>query len=286
MNSKEDVITRSSFAGGCLRQNELVCVSEPQNYCDEDSFHSAHFLRANYGHDLRFCAYSIESIAIGRCGDNGECKNFAYRCDDPTSFEEYDPTCGVVSDNTNGKLTTYGRCNNRCVWSREDCLEDEIWVSHDLTCTSDKVEIGACMAGHTFCAVSSAMCIQPIEPYISHKEALETRNVNCILSEIDSTQAPVSNLSPTNFPSKNPTSNSIDLFTSYEKDNTSSISTGGIILICVAALLVLLLIALMLNMIACKMTSPKFRKSIKKINKNLDENTKEKSTKKASTNFV
>jgi len=282
MSSNEDIILRSSFAGGCLRQNKPICVSGPQEYCDEDSFHSAHFLRVNTGHELRYCAYSIESVAIGRCGDTGECKNFAYRCDDPSSFNEYDPTCGVIRDNTNGQLTTYGKCNDRCVWSREDCLEGELWVSDDLACTSDKVEIGACMAGHTFCGVSSAMCIEPVEPYISHKEAVETRNVNCILSEISPTQAPTTKRtgSPTRSSTKNPTSSPLSLLaTSYEKDNRFLVSTGGIVLICIGGSLVLILFAFMLNMVTCKMEFPKFRKSMEKIDGNLDDNIEEEPTK-------
>jgi len=293
VSNNEDIDFRDAFGGGCYKEDKPICVFEPQDYCDEGTFHSAHFLRANSGHPLRYCATSIQYISIGRCSDNGKCTNIASRCNDPSSFQEYDPTCSLMRDKTNGELTTYGSCNNRCVWSSEDCIDgEEEWISDNPACTSNKVEIGACMAGHTFCVVSSAMCIQPDEPYISHKEALETRKVGCFLTEDPSTTSPTISPAPTTGPTKNPTRSPFDqtnLFSANKNDvvdSTSVFSTEVIIVIVAGVTLSLLLFALLFNVITChKLKSPKIRrrrrsKSTKEIDTASESSPEEKSEKK------
>jgi hypothetical protein len=215
MSTFERLEFRDGFAGGCNVNGILTCVAQPQDYCDEGTYVPAHFLRANTGHPLRYCAGDLESVIIGRCG--GKCTNLQSRCVDNDAndggnggkvqcedddcnqvnsdnngrsllpFIEYDPTCTTTQDLLNDEYVTYGKCGDRCVWSKEDCLEGEVYIQNDDKCTADKVQIGACFAGHAYCSVSKASCTQinlPDEPYMTHQEVKEKIGANCYLSSL------------------------------------------------------------------------------------------------------
>jgi len=155
-----------------------------------------------------------------------------------SSFIEYDPTCTITQDLSSSSSTasslvsntyvTYGKCNDRCVWSSDDCLPDEIYSLNDPTCTADKVQIGACFAGHAFCAVDASSCTQsngniPDEPYWSHQEVKEKIGTSCFLSSL-----PVL-LTPAQQPSSTSTStvdSSIDETTTTSTAN-SNLAMGG-----------------------------------------------------------
>jgi hypothetical protein len=102
---------------------------------------------------------------------------------------EQDENCTVTQDLTREALAlnTYGKCGDRCVWSPEDCLEGEDYIPHDFECTADKVQIGACFAGHAFCAVGPESCIQRFqedEPFWTHQEVVDKVGANCFLSSL------------------------------------------------------------------------------------------------------
>jgi hypothetical protein len=208
---------RDGFAGGCEVNGILTCVAQPQDYCDEGTFVPGHFLRSNSGHPLRYCAGDLEDVIIGRCG-SGKCTNIQSRCngdklqceDDDCNrallpFIEYDPTCTTTQDLLNDEYVTYGKCGSRCVWSKDDCLEGEVYIQNDETCTADKVQIGACFAGHAFCSVSKASCTQlnlPDEPYMTHQEVKDKIGANCFLSSLPTppTESPPPPPPPTESP--------------------------------------------------------------------------------------
>ena len=197
---------RYGHTGGCYRKGVKVCVEEPNDFCDEGTFRFAYVLRQDYDYPLFWCVFDIEHIEIGRCGDSNRCSNLASRCDDPSTFVALDQTCTITRDKANSRLTTYGKCNDRCSWSPDDCKDGETWTKDDLTCSADKVEIGACAAGYNFCSVSSKACVQPSEPYINHSDLLAKLDIRCILSEIPTTAAPTASptatVSPTTTPIK------------------------------------------------------------------------------------
>ena len=234
-NIFEEMDYREGFAGGCYRNGTAICVAKPEEYCDEETFVPAHFLRSNSGHPLRYCAGDLADVVIGRCvssgGIKGQCSNLQSRCtntrtkdaeeEDQTnitsSFIEYDPTCTITQDlqqtqnnnnntDNNGSSTatslsyvTYGKCGDRCVWSPTDCIDEEIYIPNDNNCTADKVQIGACFAGHAFCAVDPSSCTQPnrpIEPFWTHQEVKVKIGANCFLSSVP-VPVPVPVQSPT-----------------------------------------------------------------------------------------
>jgi len=230
----EDMEYREGFAGGCYVNNTGTCVAQPEDYCDEDTFVTAHYLRANKGHPLRYCAGQLENVAIGRCGDSGQCSNFASRCLNETTFVPFDPNCTITTDLSfegNGTSVTYGKCNDRCVWSEDDCLAGEVYVSNDEECTSDKVEIGACWAGHAFCAVGPKSCTQPgqqDEPFWMHHEVKENVEANCYLSSLPK-PAPPPTLAPvravwTKAPTRSPSEfTPTTLYTDTSNDTPTSV---------------------------------------------------------------
>lgn len=192
---------REGFAGGCYVQGQPVCVYREEPHCDEETWATAHWLRANSGHPLRGCAGSLENVVIGRCGASGQCANLAERCEDKASFIEQDPTCTVSQDLRDYSPVVYGKCGDRCVWSMSDCLDEGSYVSSTAECTSDIVEIGACWAGSAWCAVSAESCNalgKPYEPFYTHIETQEKVGVNCFLSLIPAQPT-------TRKPSKSPT---------------------------------------------------------------------------------
>jgi len=190
---------RKGWAGGCYVNGTSTCVVQPEDYCDEGTFVTSAFVRANKGHPLRYCAGDIEHVNIGRCGDSGECSNLASRCADNTTFVEVDTNCTTTQDLSNDSLVTYGKCGERCVWSPDDCLQGENYTANDGNCTANKVRIGACFAGFAFCSVSPTSCNQPglpEEPYWRHHEVQEIVGANCFLSALPET--------PTMAPSRSP----------------------------------------------------------------------------------
>jgi len=219
---------RTVYAGICRRNDELVCgiTEEPQDgYCDEGTWIPPHVV-ADSGYEHRTCAYYPRLQLIGRCGDEGPCSNLAERCDDPSSFINRDPTCSITHDSRPNDedqiaawdsyfdsrdtpfsgFTTYGRCDDRCVWSPKDCQGGEIYVRNDPKCTADKVSLGACLDGFGYCTVSNSTCTNldgiTKEPYYSHDEFLEFLGVNCILG----TLPPIRSKSPpTAAPTQTPT---------------------------------------------------------------------------------
>ena len=213
---------RYGHAGGCYRQGVKVCVEEPNDFCDEGTFRFAHVLRQDYDNPLFWCVFDIEHIEIGRCGDSNRCSNLASRCDDPSTFVALDQTCTITRDKANSRLTTYGKCNDRCSWSPDDCKDGETWTKDDLACSADKVEIGACAAGYNFCSVSSKACVQPSEPYINHSDLLDKLNVRCILSEIPNTAAPTGSPTATVSPTTTPMTFTKNKNTICHPDKTTS----------------------------------------------------------------
>ena len=203
---------RQGFAGGCHVNGTGICVTKPETYCDTNTFWPAHYLRTP-GNPLRYCTYSgiIENVIIGRCssvgknGNGGKCSNLQSRClngttneeeeDQSSLFIEYDPTCTITQDLssslTSTSYVTYGKCDDRCVWSSEDCMKEEIYIPNDQSCTADKVQIGACFAGHAYCAVDAASCTTtqtnlnlPEEPFWTHQEVKAKLGVNCFLASL------------------------------------------------------------------------------------------------------
>jgi len=212
VSSFEAMDYREGFAGGCYTQGQPICVYRDEPHCDEGTWATAHYLRANSGHPLRGCAGSLEDVVIGRCGDSGRCANLPERCENETSFVERDLTCTVSLDLTDYSPVIYGRCgDDRCVWSlASDCLdagvsESSSYAKSSPECTSDVVEIGACWAGHAWCAASAESCNapgEPYEPFYTHNETQEKIGVNCFLSLVP---APPSTRSPTKRPTLRPT---------------------------------------------------------------------------------
>ena len=192
--SYEALDYREGYAGGCYINAEATCVAQPEDYCDEGTFVSAHYLRANSGHPLRYCNGELENVVIGRCGDSGKCSNLIDRCEDGSSFTAFDSTCTIILDLSTDKPTpvTYGKCGNRCVWSSENCLDGEEYIRNDPSCTADKVEIGACFAGHAYCAPSEKSCADKFtnEPYWDHQTVQTKVKADCFLSKLPAPPTP------------------------------------------------------------------------------------------------
>ena len=249
--------TRTVYAGTCVHEDTLVCgVVENNNvdvdsWCDKGSWEPPHVV-AHSGHPHRRCAYYPDTMVIGRCdGPDGPCSNLASRCADPLSFVVRDPDCRITQDykyynNTNNdestgqssttgiKYTTYGRCGERCVWSPDDCLAGEDYVTNDMECTANKVQLGACLDGFGYCTVSSKTCVNvdgsnTAEPYYTHDDFLEKFQINCYLADLPKpppppTIAPLPTTAPptTSIPISSSSSNS-----NGKNDNSSSSSRGG-----------------------------------------------------------
>jgi hypothetical protein len=195
---------RTVYAGVCKKNGERVCgVVEEQDFCDEGSWIPPHLV-AGQGHPDRICAYYPDTQVIGRCGEGGQCSNLAERCDDPASFIPRDPNCRITKDyGPSGEYTTYGKCGDRCVWSRSDCEEGEEYVKDDSSCTANKVKLGACLNGYGYCTVSRDTCAN--EPYYTHSDMLEKFEANCYLAELPKTEAPIAPSPPTASPAVVPT---------------------------------------------------------------------------------
>jgi len=193
---------REGFAGGCYVNGTQTCVAQPEDYCDEETFVTAHYLRANHGHPLRSCAGELENVVIGRCGDSGECSNLPSGCENETTWDEFDENCTTTLDYSieeEGTRVTYGKCGERCVWSPDDCLEGEDYVRNSPDCTANKVQIGACFAGHAFCAVGPAACTQPgqpDEPFWNFHEVKENVGARCYLSSLPAEEKLVASTPP------------------------------------------------------------------------------------------
>lgn len=192
-DNHSDLQYREGHSGGCYKNGEEVCVHRNEDFCDEGTWATAHYLRANSGHPLRSCAFALESVVIGRCEQEGRCTNLAENCEETTAFNPYDNTCTTTQDLRDYSPVTYGRCDDRCVWSDLDCIDGETYIRNDPNCTAEKVEIGACWAGSAWCAISSDSCNQagePFEPYLSHQETKDQIGVSCFLSKIPSAPTP------------------------------------------------------------------------------------------------
>eukprot|EP00980_Cylindrotheca_fusiformis_P024619 scaffold12169_cov132-Cylindrotheca_fusiformis.AAC.7 len=236
---------RSAYAGGCYKDGKPICVEEPKDFCDEGTFQTAHYLRANGGTPLRYCAYNIENVIIGRCGESGMCSNKASRCDDPSTFA-LDESCTTIRDKKKGLFTTYGKCDDRCSWSQDDCADDEVWTNNDDNCTADKVEVGACFSGYAFCTVDSANCIGAT--YLDYKEVRDSpHEVNCFLSELVPTNAPTISPAPTLRPVLPPTpiaqTPSLSPTVKPPDENNDILSTGAIVGITIGAVCLGLIIS-------------------------------------------
>lgn len=233
MSSIEGIDYREGFAGGCYKEGQPVCVTRDESFCDEDSWVTAHFLRGNGGHPLRYCSTSIERVFVGRCGDDF-CANSSEGCPDALSFNPYDETCTIPLDLKDGSPVLYGRCgDDRCVWSRDDCLPGEDYIPQDASCTSDKVTIGACFAGFAFCSVSAESCNapgQPFEPFLTHQELKEQTGIGCYLSQIPLEVAPT-----TAAPVASPIDHSTSAPTRPTGGSNSGLSGGAIAGLVVAA---------------------------------------------------
>jgi len=157
-----------------------------------------------------------------------------------SSFIEYDPTCTITQDLSlsstsslvSNTYVTYGKCNDRCVWSSDDCLPDEIYSLNDPTCTADKVQIGACFAGHAFCAVDASSCTTgtntqasngniPDEPYWSHQEVKEKIGTNCFLSSLPVVPTPAQQ-------SSSASTSTVDSNTSIDETTTSTTANSNL----------------------------------------------------------
>ena len=268
-NTFEEMEFRQGFAGGCYVNGTETCVAQPEDYCDEGTFVSAHYVRSNSGHPLRYCAGDLEDVAIGRCGDSGKCSNLQSRCEDESSFVAFDPTCTTTQDlsssssssnDNNGMMfVTYGKCGDRCVWSSEDCLEGEAYILNDPECTAEKVQIGACFAGHAFCAVGQKSCTQPNlpdEPFWTHQEVLQKIGANCFLSSlprppsISPVAAPSSNvdINPNNNNNNNNVAATLD-----ENGILNSNSNSGLALVAIVAVVAIVVgILIGVSTVYCK----------------------------------
>jgi len=273
MSSFESLEFRGGFAGGCYVNGTSTCVAEPEEYCDEGTFVMASYVRANKGHPLRYCAGELENVVIGRCGDTGECSNTPYGCEDEFTWDGYDETCTVTTDLAKTELTyvTYGKCDDRCVWSPNDCIEGEEYIRKSPECTADKVQIGACFDGHAFCAVSFESCTQSgrqDEPFYTHQEVQDKIGANCFLSSLPSppTTAPPSRSPWTRSPAAAPTpsafgpadtstsppktDNSEGIFGSAWKISSGLFQSGGFVAI-VAVVAVILGIIIGVSAVYC-----------------------------------
>ena len=128
------------WGGACTYENGAtnVCVVD-KSLCDPGSFISAHFLRANTGHEARGCTggSAVRSAVLGRCGAMHR-RTLTFIPHDP-SFRR-----------TRFEHAKYGSCGTRCSWSSEDCLENEAWIATNPACDCEVVRVGACGSGHPF----------------------------------------------------------------------------------------------------------------------------------------
>jgi hypothetical protein len=268
MTSSYEVLEfRPGFAGGCYVNGAATCVAEPEDHCDEGTFVTPHYLRSNHGHPLRYCAGDLADVTIGRCMDSGACSNLASRCEDSSTFVALDETCTITQDLSSGEdiisYVTYGRCGDRCVWSPENCLEGEDYTPFDPDCKADKVPIGACFAGHAFCAVGPESCTQAgfaDEPYWDHERVQDMVGANCFLSFLPLplaptrapwTRSPTAEEPPSKFDPP-PQAN-----TSINDDMASSFGYGIVAVVAVLAILLGILIGV--STVYCKRNDDEWR---------------------------
>ena len=267
----EQLEFRPGFAGGCYVNGVDACVTGPGDHCDEGTYVTPHYLRSNHGHPLRYCAGDLADVMIGRCADSGECSNLASTCEDSSSFVALDENCTVTQDLSAGedvyKYVTYGRCGDRCVWSPENCREGEDYTPFDPDCKADKVQIGACFAGHAFCAIGAESCTQPglmDEPYWEHEKVQELINANCYLSflplparapvEAPPTPVPVDPL-PLPLTSSSSSNDEMDSSIGYRN---GMLQTGGMVAV-VAVVAVFLGILIGVSTVYCKRNDEEWR---------------------------
>jgi len=132
---------------------------------------------------------NAEAVPIGRCFDSSQdlevCTSVKEACTVPDKFQPNAEGCMVANENrmdSSGLLrhwSLYGRCDDTCVWSQDDCLAGEAWypATHSYyntaskECTCDVVQVGACKnpKNKYSCGISSFSCDE-FSTYISARD--------------------------------------------------------------------------------------------------------------------
>jgi len=136
-------------------------------------------------------------------------------------------------------------------------------VKDDLECTAEKVQIGACFAGHAFCAVGQKSCTHPglpDEPFWTHEKVQDVIGANCFLSSLPAPPTPPSppptRAPRTASPVASPTSEQVNdnsMAGILERNGSSngSLPTGAVVTI-VAVIAVVLGIGVGISTVHCK----------------------------------
>jgi len=125
---------------------------------------------------------SIHAHLLGKCnGEEGDvCSPNELSCDD--SWIAYVDADNHDDDSCTVEDTVFGSCGNRCSWSPNSCLENEVWTFPSQGCSSDKVRVGACVKdNHAYCSVSEDSC-DALSYFLNWYEVTDTMDVQCYLS--------------------------------------------------------------------------------------------------------
>ena len=156
---------KSVRSGFCSSSSRLFCALEETKCSESDSIIDDSFVfsssreiettpDAHGGYCRRYDAF--KDLRFGRCID-GLCGPNAESCGNNNMLGEDDTnTCTIES-------TLYGKCDDRCSWSPNECQSGELWSFPVDDCTCEKVLVGACVTSigtHTSvtCAVSPDGC--------------------------------------------------------------------------------------------------------------------------------
>jgi len=163
-------VVKSVLPGKCnyLDQNNFYGCALTSTDCSagfqssRDTFHDAHS-GSCHARDALLLTYT------GKCTDEDICTGHPSACLNPDKFVRTIKECTVVPVLGRNEVVvtpgaTFGRCDDTCYWSSDDCIAPEQWsiASSNIDCSCDKVQVGACKdsGGNYYCAVEEASCTE------------------------------------------------------------------------------------------------------------------------------
>ncbi len=177
-------MSRKSVQAGHCAYPDAYCAFEKTQCTDDLNFRSSRQMqgapeRAHGG--VCLLQESIRAEPLGECGE-GTCSPNAASCitlggTASTLYNDipFDGKKCLVEE------TKFGRCDDRCSWSPDDCDFGERWTFPSEECRCDKVRVGGCLKDDkVFCAVSPDAC-DDISTWLDPKKVDTDTNYKCFL---------------------------------------------------------------------------------------------------------
>jgi len=252
---------RKSLQAGLCNYPDDGCAFEKTECSDNNLFRSSRQMqgapdRAHGGECL--LQESIRGKVLGACvtqndsslhvcspnesscnGMNTNGSDMMYSFQDANSISD-DKEC-LAQD------TVFGSCNERCSWSSDSCLTNEIWSFPADGCNCDSVQVGACVKdGGVFCAVSPDGC-DDSSYWLNPLEVISDTDVECFLCREQASGGSSTTLSTTNTlsTSSDATISSLSATESSSSSNIATVITatlGGVVGVCVISFLAIYMI--------------------------------------------